>query len=550
MGIGEDARSSCDQALQEALANEKDEETRKAIIAAQEVLQNNPEMAVIGGSSETAPIEDQIGAVCGEIEINRLTKDELFHELRVRKFSVTDKHTVEQMRVALRKTFANIKTRGLVERTNSEQDIDNELGVVIQKLETCENLITDSGASLEAGGSGLSTKLAHIKNRLNRLDPERDEDRQRKTDLQKRIRELEKLRAAQLSHKEIRLTSGRSGSKDENDTSPINSRNIEEELKSAIQTIRELKMKITQLEEPEESSRPSKIQSNEEPFKVHVPHVTPPNFYGKPHEKVEEFVMIYEQAGSVNNWSSTLKLKFLPLYLKSSAQHWFESFTETQPNATWEETKQAFVLAFRDVSWRDRLEHEFHNRRQMPGETAESYVFDLLNICRKIYPEMKEEDKVRRLTRGLLPAMIEKIRAYENLSVDQFKKNLQSIKATQFMVEQATSSQQAGEISHHKIEAQVALLTEEIRQLRGSREKVNNQTTPGKCYTCGRQGHFARECRERRRTNRNERGLVRCFYCGRQGHFAVACRAFPKSEQRAILGNGEQQPDDVAQLLD
>jgi cellular nucleic acid-binding protein len=71
----------------------------------------------------------------------------------------------------------------------------------------------------------------------------------------------------------------------------------------------------------------------------------------------------------------------------------------------------------------------------------------------------------------------------------------------------------------------VALVPKKVyAQRRGSGEGSRLRAAPGACYTCGKMGHLAKDCRSGGGNYGGDmRREIRCYDCGKFGHFARDC---------------------------
>jgi Zinc knuckle len=75
-----------------------------------------------------------------------------------------------------------------------------------------------------------------------------------------------------------------------------------------------------------------------------------------------------------------------------------------------------------------------------------------------------------------------------------------------------------------------------------------------KCFKCGRQGHFTKECRSGRQIRevinedaREVQSTFKCFNCDKEGHMARNCRKPRKGQQRHI--DIEHENEDLRESL-
>ena len=86
-----------------------------------------------------------------------------------------------------------------------------------------------------------------------------------------------------------------------------------------------------------------------------------------------------------------------------------------------------------------------------------------------------------------------------------------------------------------------ALIQEAVTKLSEQSKFVNQQSSlppreTRSCWTCGKMGHLARNCKQKVRNSQNSK--IKCFNCGKIGHKKAECRSRPNSNNRQ--GNGSQ----------
>ena len=82
-------------------------------------------------------------------------------------------------------------------------------------------------------------------------------------------------------------------------------------------------------------------------------------------------------------------------------------------------------------------------------------------------------------------------------------------------------------------------------------QTVKQKPKPGKCRNCNKPGHWARECRAKKKIssdqttmqNRAQKKVLTCFYCKKKGHKEVECR-YKKAGKPRVQALEEESEDD------
>ncbi|XP_040077707.1 uncharacterized protein LOC120849530 [Ixodes scapularis] len=137
---------------------------------------------------------------------------------------------------------------------------------------------------------------------------------------------------------------------------------------------------------------------------------TPPVFQGNPEDDVSDWLLFYERAGDFNGWDGTRREQYLCVALGGNARKWYSTTLRgTNAPTTWETWKAALKETFGNRSMREWAHLRLSQRFQLPSELPEEYFYDVLQLCARVNEAMTEEEKLRQLTRGLRPEMLERV---------------------------------------------------------------------------------------------------------------------------------------------
>ena len=262
----------------------------------------------------------------------------------------------------------------------------------------------------------------------------------------------------------------------------------------------------------------------------------------------------FDACSAANGWKVTEdkddKVLKLPAFLIGQAASHFYAIPEDD-RKTYATAVKGLTRAMCPAAKRENFYAEFEDRVLRPGEDPAVYKWELENILEKADPTLSGDAKKalvsRQFMRGLpgtikikllehdatptLETMLSFAQRYQ--AVEGYTKPTYTTSATTH-VDPMTDNPQLSQLM-----TMVASIAEKQKLLDVRLQKAEDlpptvapgaPRNGGACYSCGGQGHFARECPKGPASSRlpprprtANRSRMTCFTCGGQGHMSRNC---------------------------
>ncbi|MES2216506.1 MAG: hypothetical protein V4481_04395, partial [Patescibacteria group bacterium] len=146
--------------------------------------------------------------------------------------------------------------------------------------------------------------------------------------------------------------------------------------------------------------------------------------------EINEYVRRFETVALSQGWNESHMIAMLPLLLSAVPAEWYREFLDSRkgrPPSHWSTLRDALTKAFTRRGGTDRADAQLRKRRMQPGESVDTYLFDVIRLCKLVDLNMPDHRKIHFITRGLPPVMFSQVMSRDFDTVNDLRHHLHKL---------------------------------------------------------------------------------------------------------------------------
>lgn len=431
------------------------------------------------------------------MDINRLKKDELQYELRLRGMPFDNK-TVAELRSCLRPLLKFEKSDESLHYPDYDFDVDEELVIIQGKLgEINSSVVQFSGSKTDGVFLTLNSRLVHLLKRTDRL-PRTETNSNQRSELMGKIFELfdDLERATKCRDPSTNISSLFRNEDDEasdGSVSEVGARGVSLNVSNEASTSRQ---------------RFQPVQKWNLRFSGESKTVTVHNFL----ERVDE-LRLARGISELELFESAIDL------FEGKALLWYRA--NRSRFSDWNSLARLLCKHYEPPDYKNRLLQEIMSRTQDNSESIVDYLA-CMNAMFRRYGSLSEDVQLGMIMRNLAPfytMQLPVIRNLQQLEDECLILETKKFRADSYKPPSAKKSTHV-EPDFAFIQSSTSQLTLDVQQTSPSsnfnalNSSVHANVT---CFNCRKQGHLVQQC--------TEPYVKRCYRCGKLNHTTRTCPA-------------------------